>query len=52
MGGFGPNFGTNFAGAAVAVTQPTKTVTANLCVTTDIKNNLCIHESTKTDLCV
>ncbi len=54
MGGFGGNFGSNFAGTAVVVTtvDPMKTVTANLCVTTGVKNNLCVNESTKGDLCI
>lgn len=52
MGGFGSNFGTNFAGVAVEATPSTKTVTANLCVTTNIKNDLCINETVKGDLCV
>lgn len=44
MGGFGGNFGSNFAGSAavVTVTSPTKTVTADLCVTTSVKEDLCI----------
>jgi len=52
MGAFGSNYGSNFAGIAVSVLPSTKTVTADLCVTTDIKNNLCINETIKEDLCV
>ncbi len=54
MGGFGGNFGSNFAGTAVTITSvdPLKTVTAELCVTTSVKNNLCVNESIKKDLCV
>lgn len=44
MGGFGTNFGTNFAGILLA--QPTipstKTVSADLCVTTSVKEDLCV----------
>ena len=32
MGGFGPNFGGNFAGSATKAKPSTKTVTADLCV--------------------
>ena len=44
MGAFGSNFGSNFAGAAVAVTSvdPVKTVTAELCVNESIKEDLCV----------
>lgn len=54
MGGFGPNFGSNFAGTAAEIitVSPTKTVTTELCVTTGVKNNLCVTESVKEDLCV
>ena len=54
MGGFGGNFGSNFAGTAAIVTpvDPMKTVTAELCVTTSVKNNLCVTNSIKEDLCV
>ena len=53
MGGFGANFGTNFAGAAaIVLSPPTKTVTEELCVNTSIKNDLCLIESTKNNLCI
>lgn len=55
MGGFGTNFGTNFAGEAAAtadIPPPTKTVIADLCVITGTKNDLCVTESVKEDLCV
>lgn len=43
MGGFGSNFGSNFAGAAAAIVTPaTKTVTAVLCVTESVKTDLCV----------
>ena len=44
MGGFGTNFGSNFAGTAatVTITPPTKTVTADLCVTESVKEDLCV----------
>jgi len=44
MGGFGSNFGSNFAGAVTVVTivPPTKTVTADLCVTESVKEDLCV----------
>ena len=55
MGGFGTNFGTNFAGQATsgaAIPPATKTVKADLCVITGTKNDLCVTESVKEDLCV
>ena len=54
MGGFGGNFGSNFAGAATVVTSvdPMKTVTAELCVTTSTKSDLCVTKSIKEDLCI
>lgn len=53
MGGFGGNFGPNFAGEAEFVEKiSTKTVIASLCVNTGTKNNLCVTESVKEDLCV
>ena len=53
MGGFGSNFGSNFAGSADSIPLiPIKTVTAVLCVTTSAKTNQCVTESVKTDLCV
>lgn len=54
MGGFGTNFGSNYAGAVATATLPPamKTITADLCVTTGVKNNLCVNESTKGDLCI
>jgi len=42
MGGFGSNFGSNFAGFASTVTPATKTVTADLCVTESVKTDLCV----------
>lgn len=44
MGGFGPNFGSNFAGIAATITgaPATKTVTAELCVTESVKTDLCV----------
>ena len=50
MGEFGANFGSNFA--IGFGTDPTKIVTADLCVTTDTKNDLCVTKSIKKDLCV
>ena len=54
MGGFGTNFGSNFAGAAATTTlsPSTKTVITELCVTTSVKNDLCVNNSIKEDLCV
>jgi len=54
MGGFGSNFGTNFAGIATTTTvaPSVKTVTADLCVTTSTKNDLCVIESVQENLCV
>lgn len=52
MGAFGSNYGSNFAGAAVFVSIPIKTVTADLCVITGTKNDLCVTESVKENLCV
>lgn len=54
MGGFGPNFGSNFAGIAATTTVApvVKTVTADLCVTTSTKNELCVTESVQENLCV
>ncbi len=51
MGGFGENFGSNFAGIVVIPSSSTKTVTADLCVATSTKNNLCVATSTKNNLC-
>ena len=42
MGGFGNNFGTNFAGSEIVDIPPVKTVVANLCVTESIKEDLCV----------
>lgn len=54
MGGFAGNFGPNFAGSAsTGESIPfTKTVTADLCVTTNTKNDLCVTDGIKEDLCV
>ncbi len=53
MGAFGPNFGPNFAGIADSIPPvPTKKVTADLCVITNVKENLCVTDSIKKDLCV
>ena len=44
MGGFGSNFGSNFAGTAAVVVSAssTKTVTTDLCVNESIKEDLCV----------
>jgi len=54
MGGFGSNFGSNFAGTAAIITvvPAVKTVTAELCVNTSTKADLCVTDSVKEDLCV
>jgi len=54
MGSFGANFGNNFAGSAIAiplVVFPTKIITADLCVNTNVTENLCVTDSIKEDLC-
>ncbi len=50
MGDFGANYGSNFAIKGFTA-NPTKTVTATLCVTTNTKNDLCVTKSIKKDLC-
>jgi len=54
MGGFGTNFGSNFAGIATIITvvPSVKTVTADLCANNSIKEDLCVTESVKENLCV
>jgi len=54
MGSFGPNFGNNFAAistSALVIFIPTKRITADLCVNTNVKENLCVTNGVKEDLC-
>jgi len=55
MGGFGGNFGTNFAGIAIiplVIISQTKLITASLCVNNNIKKDLCVQSVVSADLCV
>ena len=55
MGAYGPNYGPNFNGIAVSapvVFIPTKKVTADLCVKTNVTEDLCSTESVTEELCV